>query len=88
MKKFFAVILFLGLLTTTSAFAAKKEEPGQISPAAGVLCTKNMKVCSVGKHIMRTNGSNPLYVEDGIVCTPNKKLCTNGFTYMRSNSFI
>ncbi len=50
------------------------------------MCMTGNTLCAIGKYVMTSSTSKPLYVEGNMVCTSDKRICTNGYWVMYSNA--
>lgn len=89
MKKVCGYILFLSLILgfetqakTINVYVANNVKQSAIS---NVMCTKNNRICTVGKYVISSNSQKPLNINGNIVCTSDNRICTNGYALMTSN---
>ena len=88
MKKF-ATLLALFCFLPCSAFCAVMMNNNGISVSNEIytpMCMTGNILCAIGKYVMTSSTSKPLYVEGNMVCTSDKRICTNGYWVMYSNA--
>lgn len=89
MKKILILSLGLFLIQSAASAAIMTTTSGTTYVADGVyapLCMQGNTLCAVGKYIMSSSSSKPLYVNGNIVCTNDQRICTNGYYVLHSNA--
>ena len=84
MKKITTLLMALCLLPCT-AFCAVVSSDNQTSISSQIytpMCMTGNTLCAIGKYVMSSSTSKPLYVEGNMVCTNDRRICTNGYWVM------
>lgn len=86
MKRIVFLTVLLSSFIALGANAQVSNNDNSDGPSAGVLCNKKKTRCTIGKFVMQSTASKPLFVSDGIVCNYKRTRCTNGYT-MQSTTY-